>query len=265
MNRWVGFCVAVTLGLAILAAACTNGQPAAPPVPDEDDRPGGVEGSVINAEGTPLADMRVFIVGGTAPFPEIAVETDELGRYSLGSVPAGTFDVAVFDRQGNRVGLANVEVSGGAATGRDFVVAATGTTPERPVLPRLPAMLLYRDGSPYEGRRVSYCWPSEVSGDTIVGICADGIAFEEPATMVQAVVGDTLVVEIDADDPPTELSLAVIEESTRSVVQRHDLGRGLPLTFGADLPAGGYYLHIMGFWTDGDVLFELKLEVAESE
>ena len=122
-------------------------------------------------------------------------------------------------------------------------------------------MPLYHAGNPYEGRQVSYCWPSEVSGDTIVGICADGIAFEESATTVQAGPGDTLAVEIDADDPPTELSLAVIEESTRSVVQRHDLGWGLPLAFGVDLSAGGYYLHIMGFWTDGDVLFELKLVV----
>lgn len=71
---------------------------------------GSVEGTVTNADGKPLIGMMVWIVSGTTGFPEIAAETNEEGYYQIGSVPSGTFEVGVHDREGNRIGLESVVV-----------------------------------------------------------------------------------------------------------------------------------------------------------
>ncbi len=83
---------------------------------------GGIEGTVTDYDGTPLAGMRVGIVSGTTFFPEIAAETNEEGYYQIGSVPPGTFEVAVHDIQGNRIGLESVTVRGGETSTLNFVI-----------------------------------------------------------------------------------------------------------------------------------------------
>ena len=83
---------------------------------------GGIEGTVTDYDGTPLAGMRAGIVSGTTYFPEIAAETNEEGYYQIGSVPPGTFEVAVHDIQGNRIGLESVTVRGGETSTLNFVI-----------------------------------------------------------------------------------------------------------------------------------------------
>jgi hypothetical protein len=83
---------------------------------------GGIEGAITDHNGKPLAGMRVSIVSGTTGFPEIAVETNGKGYYQIGSVPPGTFEVAVHDRQGNRIGLGSVTVRSGEASTLNFVI-----------------------------------------------------------------------------------------------------------------------------------------------
>lgn len=73
-------------------------------------------------DGKPVAGMRVGIVSGTTAFPEIAVETNEEGYYRIGGVPPGTFEVAVHDRQGNRIGLESVTVRSGKTSTLNFVI-----------------------------------------------------------------------------------------------------------------------------------------------
>ena len=84
--------------------------------------PGGIEGTVTDTEGKPIAGMRVSIVSGTTPFPEIAVETNEDGFYRIGSVPPGTFEVGVHDRAGNRVAQQRVTVRSGAPSTLNFAI-----------------------------------------------------------------------------------------------------------------------------------------------
>ena len=74
---------------------------------DDDDNEGGsgIEGTVTSINGKPVVGMRVSIVSGTTGFPEIAPETNDEGYYQIGSVPPGTFEVAVTDREGNRISL----------------------------------------------------------------------------------------------------------------------------------------------------------------
>ena len=120
----IGIVIAITLVLAsiIMTGGCTTTQPTEP-------KPSGVEagaiqGTVIDVDGKPVAGMRVSIVSGTVGFPEILALTDERGRYSIGSVPAGTFEVAVHDEEGSRVGLESIVVHDGETSTLDFTILA---------------------------------------------------------------------------------------------------------------------------------------------
>jgi hypothetical protein len=83
---------------------------------------GGIEGTITDLEGKPVSGMRVGIVSGTTGFPEIAVETKEGGYYQIGSVPSGTFEVAVHDKQGNRIGFESVTVRSGETSTLNFII-----------------------------------------------------------------------------------------------------------------------------------------------
>jgi hypothetical protein len=93
--------------------------------PSDTDMPdiGGIEGTVTDHNGRPIAGMRVSIVSGTTGYPEIAIETNEEGYYLIGSVPLGTFGVAVHDKQGNRICLESVTVRGGEASTLNFAIS----------------------------------------------------------------------------------------------------------------------------------------------
>ena len=121
--------LAAFVGIAAFAAAACGQDPiAATPEPTFAPRSGAIEGSVTEPDGKPLPGMRVGIVRGTVPSPEIAPETDEQGRYRIGSVPAGVFDVGVHDRDGSRVGLESVEVKAGQTSTLDFVIQTPSST-----------------------------------------------------------------------------------------------------------------------------------------
>ncbi len=84
---------------------------------------GGIEGTVTDLDGKPVTGMRVSIVSGTTSFPEMAPETNEEGYYRIGSVPPGTFEVAVHDREGNRIGLESVVVRSGETSTLNFTIS----------------------------------------------------------------------------------------------------------------------------------------------
>ena len=112
-------------GIAVFAAAACSSEPeAATPEPTTAPALGAIEGIVARPDGKPLAGMRVSIESGTAPFPEIAPETNAQGRYRLGSVPSGVFDVAVHDRDGSRIGLKSIEVRSAETSVLDFSISA---------------------------------------------------------------------------------------------------------------------------------------------
>jgi len=114
--------ITLVLSLIIMMGGCTTTQPTEP-------KPSGVEagaiqGTVIDVDGKPVAGMRVSIVSGTVGFPEILALTDEMGRYTIGSVPAGTFEVAVHDEEGSRVGIESIVVRDGETSTLDFTITA---------------------------------------------------------------------------------------------------------------------------------------------
>ena len=71
--------------------------------------------------------MRVGIISGTVAFPEIGSVTDDEGHYQIGGIAPGTFEVAVHDRDGQRIGLQSVVVNSGATATLDFSIAADAT------------------------------------------------------------------------------------------------------------------------------------------
>ena len=54
---------------------------------------GEIVGSVTDKAGRPVPGATVSIVSGTTSFPEIAAESDTLGRFALPGVPEGQFEV----------------------------------------------------------------------------------------------------------------------------------------------------------------------------
>ena len=126
MNKWITRASGIAATVSVLlVVACSGGSDDTTPIPIGENGLGGIEGTVNGPDGEPVAGMRIAIVGGTAPFPEIAPETDQEGHYQIGGVSPGTFDVAVHDRDGQRIGLGSVTVKRGETATLDFSVSAT--------------------------------------------------------------------------------------------------------------------------------------------
>ncbi len=262
----LGMLTALT-AIMIAAAACA-GQGAAAPTPTatppsaSEDRSGGIEGTVSGPDGGPVAGMRVGIVGGTAAFPEIAPETDDDGHYRFGGIPAGTFQVAVHDRDGQRIGLESVDVTGGSTATLDFSVAADPSIEAQPPLPPLPVMRLRHAGQVYDGVEGSYCWPGSLTDDgSVVGICADKILWDGLSSAVPVEVGATVIFEIEAADQAQALSAGVYELDSDTQVRFLDLGTGSAVELVVDLPEGVYNVAVFGRWPDGDLSYEFRIEV----
>jgi len=84
--------------------------------------PGGVEGTISDELGRPVAGMLVSIIDGTVGFPEIAVFTGEDGFYQIGSVPPGVFILGVQDEEGERVGQKTFQVVSGETSTLDITI-----------------------------------------------------------------------------------------------------------------------------------------------
>ena len=84
--------------------------------------PGGVEGFITDELGQSVPDLRVSIINGSVGFPEIAVTTREDGYYQIGSIPQGTFTLAVHDDQGEVLAQRTFQVESGKTTTVDIAL-----------------------------------------------------------------------------------------------------------------------------------------------
>lgn len=83
---------------------------------------GGVEGYITDELGHGLTELRVSIIGGSVGFPEMAVSTAVDGYYQLGSIPQGSFTLAVHDDMGEILTRKTFQVEGGKTTKLDIVL-----------------------------------------------------------------------------------------------------------------------------------------------
>ena len=93
----------VTVVLCLMLAGCAS----------QRETTQGIEGAVTEQGGHPLAGMEVVILGGDDEPSTASTRTDTRGRYRIENTAPGTYDVAVFDRAGERLAVQSVTVAGG--------------------------------------------------------------------------------------------------------------------------------------------------------
>ena len=264
MNRMK--CLRAALGLLLLVAVACAGaatsDPGSRPTPTSESRPGGIEGTVVDAQGRPVAGMRVGIVSGTAAFPEIAPETDEQGYYQIGSVAAGTFQVSVHDRDGQRVRLESVVVKSGETATLKFSVSVGSAVEKQGALPPLPVIRLRHAGHVYDGVEGSYCWPHSRTDDgSVVGLCADKIRWDGLSSAIPVEEGSSVTLEVEAEEQAQALSAAFYEFDSDTQVTFLELGSGPEWALVVDLLEGVYNVAVFGHWPDGDLTYWFRIQV----
>ena len=248
--------------VALFAAmACGSSSDQTTPASVSDSRPGGIEGTVADAQGGPLAGMRVGIVSGTEAFPEIAPETDEEGHYQIGGVAPGTFQVAVHDTQGERIGLESVTVRSGETATLNFSLSGAAAE-KQAALPLLPVMRLRHAGQVYDGVQGSYCWPvGRTEEGQVEEVCADKVSWETLGAAIPVDARDSVTIEIEAEDSPQGLFASFFEVDSDSGVRFTPLGSGLKVPLAVDLDSGVYNVSVFGQWAAGQMLYEFRIEV----
>jgi hypothetical protein len=59
------------------------------------DNPPEIAGVVVDAEGNPVEEARVYFVEGPVPLPDIAALTDSSGRFALSVPTSGTYQLGI--------------------------------------------------------------------------------------------------------------------------------------------------------------------------
>ena len=178
----------------------------------------------------------------------------------------------------------------GACGGQETSAVPTSTptleltptaTPMPTSLPQWPLIRLRHDGQVYSGVAGNSCWPvnplrprDKLCGDegpqpweivdTATGkSCPSGASW--CGTAVPVPMGDSIIVEIDADDQPKGLQVAIYDNASRAPsdppAQVIKLETGFTAPFAVDVPAGTYYLRISGQWDEGGVSYKFKMVV----
>ena len=135
--------MAMVTAALVVTAACS--QTSEEPQGDEGTTASGrIEGTVTDQQGNPLVELRLGITSGTVPFPEIAPVTNPDGFYSFPSIRPGTFEVAVYDIEGNVLRQETVEVRPSETSNLDFSVNAAATlSPLAPTATEVPLSELF--------------------------------------------------------------------------------------------------------------------------
>ena len=148
-------------------------------------------------------------------------------------------------------------------TASEITPTQTSATDPFPV-PSRPVMRLHFGGQFYDGVPGNSCWPVEPG----VSLCADEGPFPWQDLNLSAIpvtAGDTMIVEIEADDSPQKLRVAIFAEASEhasdAAVQVIELDPGLKTTLAVDLSAGVYNMRITGQWVIGDQAYKFQLNV----
>jgi hypothetical protein len=119
-------------------------------------------------------------------------------------------------------------------------------------VPQRPLIRLRHDGQVYKGVAGTFCWPDGrgvlgKSGGVVFGsLCGDETPFPwevlDTATAVPVAMGDSITVEIDADDQPKGLQVAIFDSASKTAsaaaAQVIKLETGFTAPFAVDVPAG---------------------------
>ena len=127
-----------------------------------------------------------------------------------------------------------------------------------------PVIRLHYGGQVYDGVPGNFCWPVEPG----VSLCADEGPFpwqDIDLSAMSVAAGDSIIVEIEAEDRPQKLQAAIFAEASEhasdAAVQVVELDPGLKTPLAVGLPAGVYNMRITGVWGVGDQAYKFRLKV----
>ena len=282
MGRMKG--LAAILGVAVLmavVAACENG---AGPTSLSDEVP-------TPAPPTEIPLTQVIELARSGDLQSIEVSGDKLevttlrGETFASRKVEGISIVELLDQEGvDHIGSGlRITVKGSAAqeigstsAGQTTVTptpTATSTSEITPTqssatepdsIPLPPVIRLHYGGQVYDGVPGNFCWPTKPG----VSTCGVETAFpwrdlDLPAIPVTA--GDSIIVEIEADDRPQKLRAAIFAEASEhasdTAAQVIELDPGLKAPLAVDLTAGVYNMRITGQWGVGDQAYKFRLKV----
>ncbi len=141
---------------------------------------------------------------------------------------------------------------------------ASGTTEKNLAQPLQPVMRLHYGGQVYDGVPGNFCWPVEPG----VSLCGTETAFpweDLDLSAIPVTVGDSIIVEIEADGRPQKLRAAIFAEASEhasdTAAQVVELDPGLKAPLAVDLPAGVYNMRITGQWEVGSQAYKFRIKV----
>ena len=130
--------------------------------------------------------------------------------------------------------------------------------------PLQPVIRLHYGGQVYDGVPGNFCWPREPG----VSLCGDEGPYPWQDLGISAIpvtVGDSIIVEIEADDRPQKLRAAIFDEAAEhasdTAAQVIELAPGIKAPLAVDLPAGVYNMRISGQWEAGAQAYKFRLKV----
>ena len=175
-----------------------------------------------------------------------------------------------------------------AAVATPLPVTATATVPSPAVVPgpstlstappsptpkppsKMPMIGVSYEGLVSYGVRGSFCWPRPATSEGTVVMCADVVPWfglDEPSITV--LQGGSLTITVEADSPPTRVSVSVFEEGKQpprfqgspAIEEQLRLGPDSTVELQLNLDPGDYYMSVQGFWPAGDLGHQFKILV----
>ncbi len=131
-------------------------------------------------------------------------------------------------------------------------------------IPALPVISVTHEGTEYPGAEGSYCWPVEIDGDSIVGLCADKIRWDGITTAIEVDPNDSIILNIDAHEFFSELTFSIFTKDVDEPPVLIHRVRGFGDRIMLGLRPGSYYATAFGFWEAGDISYEFEFTVRDT-
>ena len=159
-----------------------------------------------------------------------------------------------------------VSTDGVIPSGTTAETTPTQTSATEPdSVPLRPVIRPHYGGQVYDGVPGNFCWPSKPG----VSTCGVETAFpwrDLDLSAIPVKVGDSIIVEIEADDRPQKLRAAIFTEASEhasdTAVQVVELAPGLNAPLAVDLPAGVYNMRITGQWEVGSQAYKFQIRLS---
>ena len=143
-------------------------------------------------------------------------------------------------------------------------ITDTETSKTAPEIPALPVISVTHEGTEYPGAEGSYCWPVEIDGDSIVGLCADKIRWEGIEGSIGVDPNDSIILNVTAHEFFSELTFSIFEKGVDGPPVKVHRVRGFGDRISLDLAPGSYYASAFGFWEAGDISYEFEFLVRDT-